>query len=147
MTTFFALYDKRDASLATLDLGHSHVLVYIAASGKAVPPRWIGERQLPLIAAQYVYANGATRQDPRPWPLRIEPGDTLVLYTDGLVEARNGKEEYGMKRLRETVAALGAQPALEMVQGIVESATNFTSSVVQRDDVTLVVGKKSYTSL
>jgi len=35
--------------------------------------------------------------------LRVEPGDALVLYTDGLVEARNGKEEYGMKRLRQKV--------------------------------------------
>jgi serine phosphatase RsbU (regulator of sigma subunit) len=142
VTAFLALYDERDASLVTLDLGHSHVLAYVAASGKAVPPRWIGERHLPLMATQYVSANGTTGQDPQPWPLRIKPGDTLVLYTDGLVEARNGKEEYGMKRLREKVATLGARPALEMVQGIIESVTDFTGGRKQKDDVTLVVVKK-----
>lgn len=142
VTAFFALYDERDASLVTLDLGHSHVLAYIAASGKAVPPRWVGERQLPLMAAQYAYTNGATRHDPQPWPLQIAPGDTLVLYTDGVVEARKGKEEYGMKRLRETVAALGTRPALEMAHGIVSTVTEFTSSVVPKDDVTVVVVKR-----
>lgn len=143
MTAFFALYDEKDASLVTLDLGHSHVLAFIAASGKAVPPRWVGERHLPLMASQYVSANGASGHEPHPWPLRIEPGDTLVIYTDGVVEARKGKEEYGMKRLRETVAALGARPALEIAQGIMGSVTNFTGGGIQKDDVTLVVVKRT----
>lgn len=142
VTAFFALYDERDASLMTLDLGHSHVLAYIAASGKAVPPRWVGERHLPLMASQYVSPNGANGHDPRPWPLRIEPGDTLVIYTDGLVEARRGKEEYGMKRLRETVAELGGRPAVEMVARMVESVNGFTGGDVRRDDVTVVVVKR-----
>jgi len=142
VTAFFALYDERDASLVTLDLGHSHVLAYIAASGKAVPPRWVGERHLPLMASQYVSANGANGHELRPWPLRIEPGDTLVLYTDGLVEARNGKEEYGMKRLREKVAELGTCSAKEIVHGLMESVTQFTGGSVQRDDVTVVVVKR-----
>ncbi len=142
VTAFFALYDERDASLMTLDLGHSHVLAYIAASGKAVPPRWVGERHLPLMASQYVSANGSTGHEPHPWPLRIEPGDTLVIYTDGLVEARRGKEEYGMKRLRETVAELGGRPAVEMAAGIVASVDGFTGGGVRRDDVTVVVVKR-----
>ncbi len=142
VTAFFALYDERDASLFTLDLGHSHVLAYIAASGKAVPPRWVGERHLPLMASQYVSANGANGHEPHPWPLRIGPGDTLVLYTDGLVEARNGKEEYGMKRLRETVGGLGSHQAAEIARGIMDSVNNFTGGGIQKDDVTLVVVKR-----
>jgi len=142
ITAFFALYDSQDESVVTLDLGHSYALAYIAASGKAVPPRWVGERHLPLMASQYVSSEKAKGQEPRPWPLRIEPGDTLVLYTDGLVEARNGKEEYGLKRLRETVAKLGARPAAEIVQGIVSSVMAFTGGGKQKDDVTLVVVKK-----
>ena len=142
VTAFFALYDERDASLVTLDLGHSHVLAYIAASGKAMPPRWAGERQLPLMASQYVSANGANGHEPRPWPLRIEPGDTLVIYTDGLVEARNGKEEYGMKKLRKRMAELGTRSAAEIAAGIMASLEAFTGGLAQKDDVTLVVVKR-----
>jgi sigma-B regulation protein RsbU (phosphoserine phosphatase) len=142
VTAFFALYDERDASLVTLDLGHSHVLAYIAANGKAVPPRWVGERHLPLMASQYVSSDGPKGHELHPWPLQIEPGDMLVLYTDGLVEARNGKEEYGMRRLRETVSELGARPAVEIAQEIMEKVNDFTTGAVQKDDVTLVVVKR-----
>lgn len=93
ITAFFALYDEQEESVVTLDLGHSHVLAYLAASGKAVPPRWVGERYLPLMASHYVPSSLANGRNPQPWPLRVETGDALILYTDGLVEARNGKEE------------------------------------------------------
>lgn len=142
VTAFFALYDEREASLFTLDLGHSHVLAYIAASGKAVPPRWAGAPQLPLMASQYLPGAKESGTALQPWPLRIEPGDTLAIYTDGLVEARNGKEEYGMKRLREKVTELGTRPAEEIAQGIINSVTSFTGGGMQKDDVTLVVVKR-----
>ena len=87
------------------------------------------------LAASTRGKENAIPYKPRPDPHTLIP----LLYTDGLVEARNGKEEYGMKRLRETVAALGTQPALEMVQGIVNSVSDFTHGGMQKDDVTVVV--------
>jgi len=59
------------------------------------------------------------------------------------VEARNGKEEYGIKRLRQKVVELGAQPAAEIVQGIISSVVAFTGGGKQKDDVTLVVVKRT----
>src|SRR5713101_6179971 len=143
ITAFFALYDEHEESVVTLDLGHSHVLAYLAASGKAVPPRWVGERYLPLMASRYVPSGLVSGKDPRPWPLRVEPGDALILYTDGLVEARNGKEEYGMRRLRQKVAELGALSAQEITRGIMDSMVAFTGGGEQKDDVTLVVVKRT----
>jgi serine phosphatase RsbU (regulator of sigma subunit) len=142
VTAFFALYDEQEESVVTLDLGHSHVLAYLAVSGKAVPPRWNVERYLPLMASRYVPSGLANARDPQSWPLRVEQSDALVLYTDGLVEARNGKEEYGVKRLRQKIAELGARPAAEIMQGIMDSVVSFTGDGEQKDDVTLVVVKK-----
>jgi serine phosphatase RsbU (regulator of sigma subunit) len=68
--------------------------------------------------------------------------DALVLYTDGLVEARNGKEEYGMERLKWKVVELGVRPAAEIVQGIISSVMAFTGGGARKDDVTLVVVKR-----
>ncbi len=94
--------------------------------------------------ASYSVPSGlANGRNPQPWPLRVEPGDALVLYTDGLVEARNGKEEYGMKRLRQKVVELGARPAAEIVQGIISSLVAFTGDGAQKDAVTLVVVKRT----
>lgn len=142
VTAFFALYDEGDESLVTLDLGHSHVLAYIAASGKAVPPRWVGERYLPLMVSHHVSSHLTNGRDPQPWPLRVEPGDALILYTDGLVEARNKEEEYGVTRLRAKVRDLGDRPAAEIAAGIIASVEAFTGGQAQRDDVTLVVVKR-----
>jgi hypothetical protein len=142
VTAFFALYDERDASLVTLDLGHSHVLAYIAASGKAVPPRWAGERYLPLMVSHHVSSHLTNGRDPQPWPVRVEPGDALILYTDGLVEARNKEKEYGVTRLRAKVRDLGDRPAAEIAAGIIASVEAFTGGRAQRDDVTLVVVKR-----
>ena len=142
ITVFLALYDEQEESVVTLDLGHSHALSYIAATGKAVPPRWVADRYLPLMVSRYVSSSLANGKDPEPWPLRVELGDALVLYTNGLVEARNGKEEYGVKRLRAKIAELGTRPAAEIIQGIMDSVASFTGGEAQKDDVTLVVVKK-----
>jgi len=143
ITAFFALYDENEEALITLNLGHPHVLAYLTASGKAVPMRGNGDRYLPLMASRYVPSGLVSGKDPRPWPLRVEPGDALVLYTDGLVEARNGKEEYGMKRLREKVRELGNRPAQEIAGGLLADVRAFTGDREQRDDVTLVVVKRT----
>jgi serine phosphatase RsbU (regulator of sigma subunit) len=52
------------------------------------------------------------------------------------------KEEYGMKRLRQKIAELGALPATEIARGIMDSAVSFTGGGEQKDDMTLVVVKK-----
>jgi serine phosphatase RsbU (regulator of sigma subunit) len=65
------------------------------------------------------------------------------LFYGLLVKARNRSEEYSVKRLRQTVAALGTRPAAEIVRGIIESVTAFTGGGAQRDDVTVVVVKRT----
>jgi serine phosphatase RsbU (regulator of sigma subunit) len=60
-----------------------------------------------------------------------------------LVEARNGKEEYGMKRLRGKVKELGNKSAEEIAGGLLSDVRAFTSGREQRDDITLVVVKRT----
>jgi serine phosphatase RsbU (regulator of sigma subunit) len=142
ITAFFALYDENEEALITLNLGHPHVIAYLAASGKAVPLHGNGGQYLPLMVSRYVSSSLTDGSDPRPWPLRVQPGDALVLYTDGLVEARNGKEEYGVKRLRQKVAEISTLSAAEITQGIIDGVVAFTGGGEQRDDVTVVVVKR-----
>jgi len=69
-------------------------------------------------------------------------GSALQRPGDGLVEARDRKEEYGVKRLRQKIAELGARPAAEIILGIMDTVMSFTSGGEQKDDVTLAVVKK-----
>ena len=61
-----------------------------------VPPGATGERGLSLVASGYVPAGLTNGRDPQPRPLRVATRGALVLYTDGLMEARDEKEEYSI---------------------------------------------------
>ena len=68
----------------------------------------------------------------------LQPGDRLVLFTDGASEARRGEEEFGEERLAALIAAHRAASAAELQRTIVNELTAFTSGQFA-DDVTLVV--------
>ena len=67
----------------------------------------------------------------------LRPGDTLVLYSDGVTEAMNESgEEYGMDRLREVVVGTSSQGADEVNRAIFDSVREFTGEAPQSDDIT-----------
>lgn len=70
----------------------------------------------------------------------LEPGDTLVLYTDGITEAANTADElYGHERL-EAVAARHAEAPLEELQAaILADVEEFSRGTYQADDITLLI--------
>jgi serine phosphatase RsbU (regulator of sigma subunit) len=66
-------------------------------------------------------------------------GDRLVLYTDGITEARNADdEEFGEDRLVEEIVADRSCSAPALTSRIVDSVSTFTGGLFQ-DDATLVV--------
>jgi serine phosphatase RsbU (regulator of sigma subunit) len=71
----------------------------------------------------------------------VRPGDTLVLYSDGLIEAANPSgEEYGMERLRERLRACsGDADPYQVRDAILTSVGEFLGVAAPRDDLTLVV--------
>jgi len=71
----------------------------------------------------------------------FEPGDTLVIYSDGIPEAPIGKQFYGDERLREKAVAqaiAGAPPA-EIVDHVLKDLRSAAGDGMHADDVTLVV--------
>ena len=72
--------------------------------------------------------------------LRLEPGDKLVAYTDGVSEAQNDRSEfYGTRRLNEVVTANARVGCEQLHQRIRQSVAAFTKDAPQSDDVTLLV--------
>lgn len=71
---------------------------------------------------------------------RLDPGDRLVLYTDGVTEAQNEAGDFfGRKRLREAVKHAAGAQYKEMHAGIQAAINEFTQGAEQADDLTLVV--------
>jgi sigma-B regulation protein RsbU (phosphoserine phosphatase) len=74
----------------------------------------------------------------------LEPGDALVLYTDGITEARNpADEEYGEQRLALLVARLGGETPQAIVNACVADVAGFRDRARQFDDLTVMVVRRS----
>jgi sigma-B regulation protein RsbU (phosphoserine phosphatase) len=70
----------------------------------------------------------------------LEPGDRIVLYTDGVTEAQNDAGEFfGFKRLRGAVKSAGNADCRQLHAAIHTAILDFTAGAEQADDLTLVV--------
>lgn len=72
-------------------------------------------------------------------PVTFRPGDTLVLATDGILEARRGDDFYGKRRLEETVRKHRDLPSKELIAAVHRSVLDFTGGRPPDDDLTLVI--------
>jgi serine phosphatase RsbU (regulator of sigma subunit) len=73
--------------------------------------------------------------------LRLEPGATVVLYTDGLPEARRAGELYGEQRLDAAILASIAQPPRQLAEALVADCRAFAGEL--GDDLAVVVIQRS----
>ena len=74
--------------------------------------------------------------------IELRPGDVIVLYTDGAVEAENpAGEQYSSDRLTKTVSSHLQQNAGELIETIYTSVVQFREATSLADDLTLVVLK------
>jgi serine phosphatase RsbU (regulator of sigma subunit) len=75
--------------------------------------------------------------------IELQPGDGVVLYSDGITEAENEKGEfYGLERLCKIVKQHWSQPAEKIKEHIVTDVQKFIGQQPVHDDLTLVVVKQ-----
>jgi serine phosphatase RsbU (regulator of sigma subunit) len=75
--------------------------------------------------------------------MQMGPGDVLVLFSDGVTEAVNRKDEdFGEERLAALAASLRDRPVAEIVEAIDDAVTEFTEGAPPADDITVVVARR-----
>ena len=129
-TLAYALFDFQDRSLRLANSGLPYPLHYRAALGRAVPLEVSG---LPLGTF-----DGVVYDELR---AALEPGDAFVFYSDGVIEARSGKEEYGPERLSRGLEAAASGSATEIGTRLVRDLEQFLGAQSPHDDITLIVLK------
>jgi sigma-B regulation protein RsbU (phosphoserine phosphatase) len=72
----------------------------------------------------------------------MQPGDTLVLYSDGVTEAHNvAGEEFGEARMVDVLKRAHQEPAAAILDRLVADVRTFAHGAEQYDDVTAVIVK------
>lgn len=71
--------------------------------------------------------------------VRLEPGDVVTLYTDGVVEAMDeNNNEYGQQRFLDLLLAHREDPADAIIEKVVGDIESFSRGFPQHDDITIV---------
>jgi hypothetical protein len=129
VTLLLADIDARSHSLRYVNCGHNPALLFQAKTHDVVP---MNSSCFPIGISS---AN-------------LNPGDILVLYTDGLTEAENSlEEEFGMERLSTLIQRGHTLSADGLMNHIFECVTDFSRDVGFEDDVTILVVKFNFDSM
>jgi sigma-B regulation protein RsbU (phosphoserine phosphatase) len=70
----------------------------------------------------------------------LAPGDTLILFTDGLTEATNATGQlFGEEKIIQLLREHDQKPAERIAEAVLEELAEFTGSTPQSDDLTIIV--------
>lgn len=130
ITLFVATYDPATREFCYVNAGHDYPIL-VRAGGQT---QALSEGGLILGLGPAVRYRQAV--------VRFEPGDLLLLYTDGASEARNAAdEEFGEERLEAAVRDARVLPTEDVVRRVEEAVIEFTGREQFEDDFTLLVAR------
>ena len=128
-----AVLDSRDARVQLLSAGQAPLLVHRAASATTEQFKAHG---VPLgvgLGLEY----GPAQE------IVLEPGDMLVLITDGFFEWENPSgEQFGLERLTEAIRKAKDLPAGDIIASLYSAVLHFANGAEQQDDLTAVIVKR-----
>ncbi len=137
-TLFCGLYRAGEDRLTYVNAGHNPPLL-TAARTAASSLRPLAATGVPL--GLFEDAEFACNE------VDFRPGDRLIGYTDGVVEAENGSgEQFGEQRLEEAVRGASLIPAAEVERTLLEEVVRFADGRPLTDDLTLIVLERPRTT-
>lgn len=130
ITAFYGILDPQTGTLTYCNAGHTTPYLLRGESGGAVQA--LATTGMPMgIEMEAVWGQAS---------IQIEPGDVLILYTDGIPDAINSEGQFFREKQLVEVArtGLGMGPQ-EMQSCILEAVQSFAGDTPQFDDITLLV--------
>ncbi|MFC1800068.1 GAF domain-containing SpoIIE family protein phosphatase [Candidatus Eisenbacteria bacterium] len=130
-TLFYGVLDTREHTIHYCNAGHNPPFVF----------RKSGEPERLKIGGTVVGCFGATDySDAR---VAIRPGDVLVMYSDGVTEARDGRgEEFGESGIADVIVSSIDDPAESLLLKLIDMVKAHVGQAPPGDDITVVVVKR-----
>ncbi len=133
MTCFASIIDPKNHTITFANAGHNFPYIYrtVEGRGKFNVLMTRGNRLGDMAESTY-----QAKQE------KLQPGDVIVWYTDGIVECESELgEEYGEKRFRNSIRKLADKEPDEIRDGVVAAAGHFFGEMPHKDDITMVIGR------
>jgi sigma-B regulation protein RsbU (phosphoserine phosphatase) len=132
VTLFYAILDPGHGTLSYANAGHNPPLLFSRASKRVIP-----------LEARGMAMGVLTGIELEQREIKMEPGDVVLFYTDGLTDALDGEmDEFGLKRLCRVVEKHREASAARVVEAINQAVVEFVGDTPQFDDLTLIVLKR-----
>ncbi len=132
VTIFYGIYDIRTGEVTYTNAGHNPPYL-MKADGN------IQELPLSKDIIAGVFSDFQFTED----TIRLEHGDTLLLFTDGVTEAIDSKtNEYGLERLEKILHQNVKLSCKEIIDSVKADVTAFAGEAEQSDDITLLALKR-----
>jgi sigma-B regulation protein RsbU (phosphoserine phosphatase) len=132
----YIILEKCSEHLLLARAGHDAPLLYRAATRSV-------EKVNPPGMALGIDSGGVFDRVTGDFTVRVESGDCLILYTDGVTEALDSNGiEFGISRLIEVIQGSADESAQAIVAQVTEKVRSFVGSQPQNDDITLVAIRK-----
>ena len=129
VTLVYVLYDPETGSLTYANGGHCNPLV-VHPDGSSEELALTGGVALGVMPGLGYQEDQST----------LSPGDTLILYTDGVSEAMNAEgEEFGVERLQQLFVNQPPSSARMAIETVMQGVSDFAGGTPQSDDVTCLV--------
>jgi phosphoserine phosphatase RsbU/P len=130
-TFFYCQYDPRTHTLTYVNAGHNPPVILRKTGANTTITRLHAGGPVVGLLRDAVYEQGT---------VVLEVGDMVVLFTDGVSESMNVRdEEWGEDRLIESAKSCEGLEAAESLNRIMSDAVAFAAGAPQHDDMTLVV--------
>ena len=128
VTVFYGIYDTRTGDITYVNAGHNPPYVLHADGTVTALP--VSDNICMGVIEDFAYTAHT---------LKLECGDTLVAYTDGVTEAFDTTgAAYGDDRLCQLIASLSGKTAKEITDGVNASVADFANGAEQSDDITVL---------
>ncbi len=132
VTILYATFDHVNCAFSYACGGHESPLVLHADGSVAELPRTGGVALGVMPNAVYEFET-----------VRLAPGDTILLYTDGVTDAQNTRgERFGLDRLNEVFSGSPPSSAREATESVVRAVREFAGDAPQFDDLTCLALRK-----
>ena len=130
-TCFFGILDRSTGRLTYSNAGHDHPLL-VSRDGTSIA---LDRGGLLLGMFEDVDYEEAT--------VTLEPGQVLVVYSDGITESSNGANQmFGLEGLHRVLAQFRDAPAATILEGILSETAIHSAGTPQLDDRTLIVVRR-----